>query len=211
MSRLLDITGRRFGKLIATVRGENHKGGYAQWWFQCDCGSPPMLRRSNSVMTGNTTSCGCSMRERTAALQRTHGMSKHKAYLSYKSARTRCTNQNQPAWKYYGGKGIKFLLPTFPEFWSLMEASWFEGATLDRIDYDGHYEIGNVRWVTKKAQASNKSDNHRITFNGESLLITEWAKRLGIHQKNLLYRIRKWPLERALTTPKLERKNVTHN
>lgn len=205
MTRVRDITGQRFGRLVALRRGENHRGGYAQWWLQCDCGSEPILRRSNAVISGNTTSCGCVALERARTLNRSHGMSGHPAHASYKAAKTRCTNPRQQSWKHYGGRGIEFRLPPFEEFWAVMGPTWFEGATIERIDNDGHYELGNVRWATPQEQMFNTRRNNLITHEGETLPITEWARRLGMHPKNLLYRIRKWGVERALTTPKSER------
>lgn len=59
----IDLTGLRFGKLIVIGKGENYcspKGSTAsQWYCQCDCGSEPVLLRRDSLITGNTRSCGC--------------------------------------------------------------------------------------------------------------------------------------------------------
>lgn len=54
------------------------------------------------------------------------------------------------------------------------------GHTLDRIDNDKPYEPGNCRWATVREQNNNKRTNHRITANGESKTITEWARDAGV-------------------------------
>jgi hypothetical protein len=77
----------------------------------------------------------------------------HTAYLG---ARTRCTNPNTKHWKHYGGRGIEFRFKNFPEFiQSLGGLRPSPKHSVDRINNDGHYEPGNVRWATPKEQAAN--------------------------------------------------------
>lgn len=57
MNPAIDITGQRFGKLIALERVSN-KGKHTCWKCQCDCGNICEIR-TNSLKTGHTTSCGC--------------------------------------------------------------------------------------------------------------------------------------------------------
>lgn len=55
----------------------------------------------------------------------------------------------------YGGRGILFLIPS----WQALEEAIgprTEGFTLDRIDSNGHYEIGNVCWSDATAQSRNR-------------------------------------------------------
>lgn len=75
--------------------------------------------------------------------------------------------------------------------------------TVDRIDPRGHYEPGNVRWATPKAQQRNRSNNRTITYRGETRLLVEWAEAIGVRPDTLRMRIDHygWPLERALTAP----------
>jgi hypothetical protein len=54
------------------------------------------------------------------------------------------------------------------------------GMSLDRIDVNGHYEPGNVRWATQKVQCRNKRKNVNITFCDETHCIAEWAELLGV-------------------------------
>ena len=70
----------------------------------------------------------------------------------------RCVNVNHPAYKDYGGRGIAVCdrwLNSFDDFYfDVGDAP--EGMSLDRIDNDGDYEPGNVRWATKQDQALNR-------------------------------------------------------
>ena len=63
MSKPMDLTGQRFGRLLVIERGENDKHGKTRWWCQCDCGSPKRLINGASLKRGLTVSCGCKRKE----------------------------------------------------------------------------------------------------------------------------------------------------
>ena len=90
---------------------------------------------------------------------RTHGFcpreGKAPEYQSFCNAKNRCTNPNCPRWEDYGGRGIKFLFTSFEQFFAHIGPRP-EGTTLDRIENDGHYEVGNVRWATPAVQVANQ-------------------------------------------------------
>jgi len=116
----------------------------------------------------------------------------------------RCENQKNPKFPRYGARGIS-VSPEwhdFANFYADMGDSG--GLTLDRIDNNGNYERGNCHWVSYAQQNNNHSRNRMLSYGGETLTMTQWAARLGIHPVTLYYRITKskWTLERALTTPK---------
>ena len=119
--------------------------------------------------------------------------------------KSRCSNQEDPAYKYYGDHGITVSDEWKNDFqafydWA-MENGYQDNLTLDRIDANGNYEPSNCRWVSMKEQSLNKRSNHLITYNGETLTITQWADRLGIDKKVLFARINDyhWDIEKALT------------
>lgn len=76
-----------------------------------------------------------------------------------------------------------------------------EGMTLDRIDPAGGYSPDNCRWATMRTQQRNRRNNRRVTLNGVTKLLVEWAEELGIPYQTLYGRIyrRGWPVERALS------------
>lgn len=58
MGAAKDITGQRFGRLVAIQRVGSNKQGLAVWQFQCDCGKV-IEKVGREVWRGNTSSCGC--------------------------------------------------------------------------------------------------------------------------------------------------------
>lgn len=101
--------------------------------------------------------------EQVAKFNFRHGHSvrgkKTSEYEAYKTAKKRCTNPKQPCFRDYGGRGIKFLFPSFQSFFDHVGRKPSPKHVLDRIDNDGNYELGNVRWATR----SESSKNRRMT------------------------------------------------
>lgn len=136
-----------------------------------------------------------------------HGQAGTKIYKTWGNIKSRCNNPNATKYYIYGGKGIKICEEwiKFENFyeWSLKNG-YKEGLTIDRINGNGNYEPSNCRWVTYKVQSNNTTQNHLLTFNGETLNISQWAEKLKVNSKMLGERIRRgWSVERALTTPKI--------
>lgn len=63
MSKLKDITGERFGRLVVVKRVENDSNGRAMWLCQSDYGSEPKVIRGSQLRNGKISSCGCFHKE----------------------------------------------------------------------------------------------------------------------------------------------------
>lgn len=94
----------------------------------------------------------------------------------------RCRNSKSRGYARYGGRGIKVFGPwwSFEKFYADF-GSTDPGApfTIDRIDNDGNYEPGNVRWATMKQQANNRHRTRRFSTDGVEKTYGEWAALLG--------------------------------
>lgn len=126
-------------------------------------------------------------------------------YRLWSSMITRCTNPKFKDWHLYGGRGI-----TVCERWRRSFAAFFvdvgarpsQHHSLDRWpDPDGNYEPGNVRWATGTEQCRNTARNRRITFEGVTLPLVEWAERTGLRRETIADRLnRGWSVAQTLTT-----------
>jgi len=209
MSNVRDLKGQRFGRLLVLYDTGERKHRNVVWHCRCDCGNEVDIRGC-SLTSGNTTSCGCYNRERTAEAHTVHGMNRqgkiHPVYHIWSTMIQRCENPNDKRYKDYGGRGIKVYKawhdPAVFIDWALSHG-WREGLTIDRIDNNGNYEPSNCRWVTRKEQARNKRSNRLITFNGKTQCLADWSRETGITCGTLWQRIYRfhWPIERALTEP----------
>lgn len=153
----IDITGQRFGRLVAVQRAGTDKFGEMMWLCKCDCGDTPSVR-SSALRKGLTTSCGCWRRENTGQRYRTHGRSTSPEYASYRAMLRRCYDSTHRAWPWYGGRGIQVCdqwLNSFETFLAALgprPAGW----TLDRIENDKDYGPDNCRWAPWTIQGKNK-------------------------------------------------------
>lgn len=118
----------------------------------------------------------------------------------------RCYQPQNKRWEKYGGRGIKVCpewLDNFQTFfdWS-MANGYDDNLTIDRIDMDGDYSPENCRWADKYQQANNRSNNHLLTYKGETKTMMEWSRSLGINYTTLRRRIRAgWSVENAIEIP----------
>jgi hypothetical protein len=186
MSALIDLVGKRFGRLTVRARGENDKQGKARWICECACGNRT-LSSGNVLRSGHAQSCGCLQKELAARIHRTHGMHGTATYRSYQSAKARCKNPNDPSYDTYGKRGIKFLYTSFEQFFEDMGVRP-DGLTIERRNNEGHYEPGNCVWATPVEQANNRRSNRLITAFGRALTLAQWGREFGIEETTLSHR-----------------------
>jgi hypothetical protein len=113
--------------------------------------------RSQHNLEGNSYCILC--RRRNTQARRKQYPEIRRAQTAYRSAQCRCNQRLCPprSWKYYGGRGIEFRFKNFKEFLDAVGPHPGKGYSLDRIDSEGHYEPGNVRWATIKEQHKNRN------------------------------------------------------
>ena len=161
MPAALDLVGQRFGRLV--LLGESPRTKQERRWVvQCDCGSPKKTLPQNALTGGTSQSCGCLHRERC----RKHGGWGTPLYGIYKSALWRCSDKaTGRSRRDYYERGIRVCPEWKASYWAFCEYMGPRpgpGYTMDRIDNDGHYEPGNVRWATKKEQANNRRTRRSV-------------------------------------------------
>lgn len=131
-------------------------------------------------------------------------VSRRPEYMPYLAMIQRCANPQAASYEKYGGRGISVHADWigaggFARFLEYIGPRPSNLHQIERIDSDGNYVPGNVKWADTREQARNRSSNKFIEFNGERLCEADWAKRLGISHQQFQRRLADWPLERALT------------
>lgn len=169
----------------------------------CSCGTIKVVD-PHSVIRGRSSSCGCLNAQLSSERRRSHGMTGTPTHRIWVGMVRRCYDHQATSYQRYGAKGVRVCdrwRNSFENFLSDM-GERPGGMTLDRIDNSRGYEPGNCRWATVAEQARNRTDNHSLTFNGRTMVMTDWAKEIGISVFTLAGRLRSgWPVDRALTTP----------
>lgn len=172
--------GKKFGKLTVLIECEElKKNSQKVYKCICDCGNICYVRSGN-LISGNTKSCGC-------LVGKFHGKRDTKLYSVWSHFKGRCYNLNDHKYSNYGGRGIEVCdewRNNFQAFydWSINNG-YKEGLTIDRIDVDGDYEPNNCRWVDQKTQQNNRRNNTRLTYNGKTQTISQWASELSVNKK----------------------------
>lgn len=141
---------------------------------------------------------------------RTHGESRFGTvtpeYRAWQEIKTRCSEQSK-YFRNYAGRGITMHPAWRTDFQSFLAHVGRRPSPLhsiDRIDNDGNYEPGNVRWATTKEQHRNKRTNRKVEFRGQVKTLAEWSEILGVQYATIRHRVNVgWPIEAALTKPSL--------
>lgn len=204
----IDLTNQRFGRLLV-LRESDSKNRIA-WECLCDCGNTVIVT-TTGLRNKGTKSCGCLKVETAAKTHTIHGdnskSGRSRLYRIWSSMRGRCLNPSNDAYANYGGRGIT-ICKEWDEFlifkeWALQNG-YNDTLTIDRIDVNQNYCPQNCRWISRKAQATNKRSNRYITYQDECYTIAEWAELKGMPYSLLYKRLKLgWDVARAIETKSL--------
>ena len=129
------------------------------------------------------------MQDMQGRFMKEHGMSATRFYHIWEGMKARCTRKTCNGYEYYGGRGISFdaSWEDFNQFYNDMYVTYEDGLTLDRLDSNEDYSVGNCRWVTTAQQARNKSDNVNVEIDGLNLCLSDWRIHFKL-TKSMVYK-----------------------
>ena len=197
-----------------TIPRKHPKQHVTKHYIRCicpKCGNE-FISEYGAIKGGYVKSCGCANRERSRAwgkLNKTHGKRYTRLYRVWMGMRMRCYNPNDTSYPDYGGRGIYICdewytpgvigNPGFMNFYNWAYANGYQDQpkdtpktlmlSIDRIDNDGPYAPWNCRWVTRKFQGNNKTNNNYIMdITGDRLSLSEFSEKYGVHDKYIVKR-----------------------
>ncbi len=178
-----------------------NRGGSMYYPCKCKCGALRHVKLRNLV-ENLSRSCGCYQKVSVS----THGKTRTPIYILWRNMKVRCfvtTNKDYPN---YGGRGVTVCerwKDSFDDFYADVGDLPAPGYELDRINNDGNYEPGNVRWATRKEQLRNRRNTKFYEHEGVTKPIVQWAEEHGVEPNALTYRllVKKMSFVDAVTVP----------
>lgn len=198
--------GEKFGYVEVLEKTDERNNGYIVYKCKCyNCGKivnkslGNLIRRKKQGY--NNMTCGCFDYHHNHLYK--NGLSNTRLKYIYNGMKARCYNKNNPAYKNYGGRGIKICdewLNDFERFYNwAISNNYDKDLTIERIDNSGDYTPNNCKWATRLEQNRNRRNITLLTYNDETKTIKEWADEYNLELVTLRTRInRGWDVERAL-------------
>ncbi len=206
---LVITVGDIIGRLV--VREINKQRNGFSISVECSCSPGTIVNIQAGQIARGRRSCGCVPRG--AAISETKrstssvggaSVTHRSEYLAYRNMLSRCLKENNPQYSDYGGRGITVCsrwIESFDSFLVDMGRKPAKDLTLERKNNNLGYSKENCIWASRHAQTRNERRNVNVTFNGETMCLEDWARRLGMSRQVLEYRIKRWGVEKALTIP----------
>lgn len=186
--------GDKFNRLtIIEVTEERTKAGAVKLKCVCECKDKKIIFVTiYNLVSGNTKSCGCLVREILVERSTTHGMRHTPEWHVWAQMIGRCTNVNNKGYKNYGERGI-----------SIEDSRWFDfscfiqdmgkrpapGLSLERRDNSRGYSKENCYYADRFQQSRNRRNVHKILHNGEIKSVAEWCQILSLKPSPIYHRI----------------------
>ena len=185
----------KFWRWIVLKEIERHRTQswitYRQFKCKCKCWIVKNVRLKQ-LSNWQSKSCWCLQKEIVSSLSKTHWMCNTKIYKVFFWMLDRCNNKDNKYYYNYWWRWIQCLWKTFEEFFKDMWENYKEWLTIDRNNNDWNYCKDNCSWTSRRTQANNTRNVHKITHNWETNSIAEWARILNKNVNTLRVRIHRW-------------------
>lgn len=196
MPKLIDLTGKKFGRWRVLSKGESQGNG-AMWNCLCECGTTRLVN-GNALRRGTSASCGCTITK--------HGKKHTRLYNIWGGMKARCYRPTHKWYKRYGGRGITICdewKHNFQAFYDWATANGYrDDLTIDRVDNDKGYSPDNCKWSTEVEQKNNRSQfNVGVEINGRTQTLAQWATEVGLGYQTIYRRYKRGDTGEDLIRP----------
>lgn len=186
-----ELIGKVFGRLTVIEKAPSSQ--WQSWWVcRCECGTVKPVKQ-RYLITGDTTSCGCLLREWKAGLKQrvtTHGKTGSREWMAWRNMNSRCYDPKNKRFAYYGGRGIT-VCPEWREDFSAFFSSMGPcppSFQIERMDNSKGYSPSNCKWASKQENCNNRRSNVVVEYEGRRQTASQWASELNCKLANILYR-----------------------
>jgi hypothetical protein len=192
MSTFINLAGKRYGRWLVLSKTPSLSSA-TTWRCQCDCGAIKDYVLYTSLIRGASQSCGCLRKELLAKPDAKVHSPRNPTYRIWMSMKTRCLRSNHPSFKNYGGRGITITDECWLQFDHFLAdmGNRPDGASLDRIDNEKGYCKENCKWSSILEQSRNRRNSIKVEWRGETLVLTEVARKENVDYPMLRYRVLK--------------------
>lgn len=180
--------GVQYNYLTALRPSTKTQGKNKMWEFQCVCGTVKTLQVA-AVRYEGTKSCGCQRLRLNGASNVTHGMKKSPEYNVWRGVKERCLNPNSKDYYRYSCRAPLGDF-SFEAFYAAVGPRPGPEYSIDRIDNNGTYDVGNLRWALLETQANNRKDNILVCYQGQTMSLAKACREAGISYGKALQRFK---------------------
>lgn len=201
MPEIIDISGERFGCLVAIEEVGRDSKRSALWSYRCDCGAEG--EKAGWRLRAKKTWKFC---EACVPKGPRGGVWRTREYRTWEAMKARCYNKRQWNYASYGGRGIRVCarwVNDFAAFLADMGQRPTPKHSIERKDVNGHYEPGNCYWATDTEQRRNKTTTVYVEHEGVVVKLVDLVEQRGLSRGIVYGRLKMgWSLADALTVPK---------
>jgi hypothetical protein len=201
--KFVDRTGQVFGRLRVVERAGTDQNKKVVWRCLCECGTEVCVP-SGSLVTGNTTSCGCYLKSRITK----HGGTGKGSYNTWRAMIRRCTVLTDKDYPRYGGQGVTVCAEWMDYTKFVVDMGEPQGdESLDRINVYGNYEPSNCRWAGVQTQNRNTRlrANNKTGYIGVSAVGKKFLAKITVGKKAYYSKLLNTAEAAAVARKELER------